>query len=179
MMKAFIEQHIDLRDSRMVTLRAVRADDVERFLGYYAGLSAQSKDYMHGWSAVGSRGDAEGMVGKMASADHTAIVAIAPDDRIAGYCWLDGLESADMPMLGIGIIDEFHEAGLGRVLLHTMIGHAGAMGYPKVRLGVFTDNARAVHVYRKVGFVDDPAMPAMDFDGRTELYMVVETGGGG
>jgi len=179
MKKAFIEQHIDLRDGRTVTLRAVRADDVERFLGYFAGLSAQSKDYMHGWSAVGSREHAEGVVGKMASADHTAIIAVTPDDRIAGYCWLDGLENADMPMLGIGIIDEFHEAGLGRVLLRAMIGQAGAMGYPKVRLGVFTDNARAVHVYRAVGFVDDPVMPAKDFDGRTELYMVADTGGNG
>jgi|GEM_PF-2111882 len=179
MMKAFIEQHIDLRDNRSVTLRAVQADDIERFLGYYASLSAQSKDYMHGWSTVGSREHAEGMAGKMASADHTAIVAVTPDGRIAGYCWLDGLETADMPMLGIGIIDEYHEAGLGRVLLRTMIGHAGAMDYPKVRLGVFTDNARAVHVYRAVGFVDDVTMPARDFDGRTELYMVVNTGSNG
>jgi ribosomal protein S18 acetylase RimI-like enzyme len=84
-----------------------------------------------------------------------------------------------MPMLGIGIIDAYHEAGLGRVLLRTMMAFAGEMGYPQIRLGVFTDNARAVHVYRKVGFVDDPSMPAKDFDGRTELYMVAETGGQG
>lgn len=179
MKKSFADQQIDLRDGRSVTLRAVQPDDVDGFIGFFAGLSAQSKDYMHGWSAVGSREHAEGMVGKMASDDHTAIVAVSPDERIVGYCWLDGLESTDMPMLGIGVVDAFHEAGLGRVLLRTLIEHARAMGYPKVRLGVFTDNARAVHVYRKVGFVDDPSMLAKDFDGRTELYMVVETGGQG
>jgi len=179
MNKPFANQEILLRDNRTVTLRAVVSDDVECFLGFFAGLSAQSKDFMHGWSAVGGQEHAEGMVGKMASADHIAIVAVTPNGCIVGYCWLDGLESADMPMLGIGIIDEFHEAGLGRVLLRAMIGQAGAMGYPRVRLGVWTDNARAMHVYRAVGFVDDPIMPAKDFDGRTELYMVMETGGDG
>ena len=41
-------------------------------------------------------------------------------------------------------------------------------------LGVFADNRRAIHVYESVGFQLDPAFPARDFDGRSELYMVVE-----
>ena len=43
-------------------------------------------------------------------------------------------------------------------------------------LGVWADNLRAVHVYKSVGFRIDPARPAKDFGGRTELYLVVETG---
>jgi RimJ/RimL family protein N-acetyltransferase len=47
---------------------------------------------------------------------------------------------------------------------------------PPIQLGVFEDNARGSHVYEKVGFRLGPALRAEVFDGRTEVYMVAETG---
>jgi ribosomal protein S18 acetylase RimI-like enzyme len=170
-----------LRDSRCVYLRAVQADDGARFLEFFAGLSAQSRDFMHGWSERCTPEHAEKLVQRAADADHVSLVAIpsGSPDQFVGYCWLDGVGGTDMPMLGIGIIDAYHEAGLGRVLLRAMLAQAGSLGATQVRLGVWTDNARAVHVYRAVGFRDDPTMPAKEFAGRTELYMVAETGSEG
>ena len=82
-------------------------------------------------------------------------------------------------MLGIGIIDEFHEVGLGKAMLLLMIERARTIGLERLQLGVWSENARAIHVYRTVGFHNDPALPAKDFDGRLELYMTVDTGKSG
>ena len=173
---SFQAHEVPLRDGRTVRLRLAEPGDGARFLEFYAGLSAQSRDFMHGWSTVEPRAHAESLALKTRSSDHCAIAAIGTGDRIVGYGWLDGLRTANKPMLGIGIIDEFHEGGLGKALLRTVIGLAGSIGLPHVRLGVWTDNARALHVYRSVGFRDDPTLPAKVFDGRTEFYLAVETG---
>ena len=171
----FEEREAALRDGRKVRLRAVRADDVAGFVGFFDGLSAQSRDFMHGWSDQCTREHAEKLAARVDAPDHLAVVAVTIEqpERFVGYCWIDGMGGDDAPMLGIGIIDEFHGAGLGKILLRALVAWAGRLGAERVRLGVWMDNARALRVYRAVGFDDDPTLPAKDFDGRTELYMVV------
>ena len=134
---------------------------------------------MHGWSARCDQSHAESITAH-ADSDHwhslVAVVPAPPGERIVGYSWINGIGGPDIPMLGIGIVDEYHNAGLGSKLLRTMIEDARRLGLERVKLGVWADNLRAVHVYKSVGFRSDPAIPAKDFDGRTELYLVVETG---
>jgi acetyltransferase len=170
---------VELRDGRRVRLRPVRPNDAPAFMSFFEGLSAQSRDFMHGWSKGCTPEHAAKLAARSEASDHIAVAAL-PDEgeRFVGYCWIDGMGTPEVPMLGIGIVDEFHEAGLGRILLRTMLDRAGRRGAREVRLGVWTDNARAEHVYRSVGFRDDPEKPSRDFDGRIELYMIAQTEGG-
>ena len=171
---------MQLKDGRTVLVRKVCSSDVELFLGFFDGLSARSRDFMHGWSREGActQTHAEALAAKTDSDAHYARAVLDPTpsgDRMVGYCWIDGLGGLNTPMLGIGIIDEFHEAGLGKALLRRMLDEARKLGLERVRLGVWADNPRAIHVYDSVGFRIDPQMPAKDFDGRIELYLVACT----
>ena len=170
-------QEIPLRDGRTVCIRPVRPTDGPLFYGYFDGLSAQSRDFMHGWTNINGPEHAEPTAQKAATDDHCALMVVTnetPEQMIA-YCWIDGLKNMEIPMLGIGIIDAYHEAGLGKVLMRRTLAYARELGVPRVQLGVFADNARAMHVYEKVGFRAEPSLPPKVFDGRTEIYMVVET----
>ena len=174
-----VDRPVELRDGRTVRFRNVRSSDVELFLGFLDGLSARSRDFMHGWSDLCERKHAQSITEQADSDNHYAVVATVPTsspERIVGYSWISGVEGADLPVLGIGVVDEYHEVGLGSALLRAMIEGARQLGLARVKLGVWADNARALHVYRSVGFRSDPAIPAKDYDGRTELYLVVETG---
>ena len=62
---------------------------------------------------------------------------------------------------------------MGKALLLLMIEQAQTLGLDQIQLGVWADNPRAIHVYEGVGFQIEPTLPAKDYDGRTELYMVV------
>ena len=176
-----VKQRIRLNDGRTVRVRHARATDTELFLRFFAGLSAKKRDFMHGWSGAGActQEHAESLAAKTQGDDHCALVVLdraPPHERIVGYCWIDGLGNNDpIPMLGIGVIDEYHEVGLGKSLLRLMIDQARTLGLDRIQLGVWADNPRAIHVYQSVGFETDPAIPAKDFDGRTEIYMVVAT----
>lgn len=171
------EAPIILRDGREVRIRPVQSGDTELFLDYFDGLSPESRDFMHGWEHLGGRQQAESFAHSVQSPDHCAAMATAGmPERMVGYCWIDGVQSMTIPMLGIGLIDAYHEIGLGSHLLRWMIAHAGTLGIARVQLGVFSDNARAMHVYEKAGFRSDPSLPPKIFGARTEVYLVVDTG---
>lgn len=177
-----VKERMRLKDGRTVRIREARVSDRELFLGFFAGLSGQSRHFMGGWSKASActPEHAERLAGKIEGEDHFALVVVdgaGPAERIVGYCWIDDIGRKDaMPMLGIGIVDEYQEVGLGKALLETMIEEGRRLGLERIKLGLWDDNPRAIHVYEAVGFRPDPAIPAQDFDGRTEIYLVVATG---
>ena len=77
-------------------------------------------------------------------------------------------------MLGIGIVDDYHERGIGKLLLRALIGVGHGMGLQAIRLGVNDDNPRAIHVYESVGFRHDTAKPPQDRGSHKQLYMVCD-----
>ncbi len=166
-----------MRDGRVVRIRPVTPADGALFLAYFDGLSAQSRDFMHGWRDIGGREKAEALAHRVEDADHCALLVAVNDpvERMIGYCWIDGLQSMTIPMLGIGIIDEFHEAGLGRTLLRAMLDAAAGLGHPRIQLGVFTDDAAAFTSMKRSASARTWCCPPRVFDGRTEVYMVAES----
>jgi RimJ/RimL family protein N-acetyltransferase len=55
--------------------------------------------------------------------------------------------------LGMGIIPPYRGQGLGRRLLTTTLERAGDAGFARIELAVHVDNARAIALYDKAGFV--------------------------
>jgi ribosomal protein S18 acetylase RimI-like enzyme len=74
--------------------------------------------------------------------------------RIAAYMMLRGWdEGYAIPSFGVCCHPGLRNAGLGQVLLAHAVAESRAAGAGKLRLTVFKSNERAVHVYRKFGFV--------------------------
>jgi len=178
-----MDRTVPIKDGRTVTVRDVQATDAGLFMTFFDGLSAHSRSFMRGWGAVPAarcdREHAARIAANVSSDNYYGLVAVASSpsgERIVGYSWVDGVRGPDIPMLGIGVADEYHEVGLGRALLRLMADEARRRGLDKLKLGVFTHNTRAIHVYELVGFRVDPAIPPQQFDGQTEIYMVLQTG---
>jgi RimJ/RimL family protein N-acetyltransferase len=58
--------------------------------------------------------------------------------------------------LGMGVHPDFRNQGIGKGLLETLLRWATI--HPileKVKLGVFASNERAIHLYRKMGFIQE------------------------
>ena len=157
--------------------RRVQPSDTDLFVGFFDGVSAMSRGFMHGFQFT--RENAERIAANVDDPNwyRIAVVDRLPEgERIVGYSWITPTsETPDRkPFLGIGIMDAFVNAGLGRALLRLMIHDASdVLGLERLWLGVFADNPRAIRAYTIVGFREDPDRPPRDFDGRTELYMVV------
>ncbi len=72
-------------------------------------------------------------------------------DRLAGYFFLWHIRER-VPLLGIGMLDEFHHRGLGRQMMQILIDHAEAEGRDGIELTTMRDNHNAFALYEQCGF---------------------------
>jgi ribosomal protein S18 acetylase RimI-like enzyme len=76
-------------------------------------------------------------------------------DRVVGWCDVNPVQRPTMRhsgVLGIGLLGEYRGRGLGEKLMLMTLEAAHAFGLTRVELSVRHDNARALGLYRKVGF---------------------------
>ena len=83
------------------------------------------------------------------------IVAIL-DGELVGGCSVMAVNShiktRHRSSLGISIKQMACDSGLGTAMIEAALQQAKENGFGQVELGVFEDNARALHVYKRLGF---------------------------
>ena len=79
-------------------------------------------------------------------------------------------------VMGISVLKEAWGCGLGSFLMQLAVDQAKANGFEQLELGVYSDNARAIHLYEKFGFERCGTMPhafkLKDGTYRDEIMMV-------
>lgn len=94
---------------------------------------------------------------KTESSNEIEIIAVI-DGKIAGTAGIDALgnkyKTKHRAEFGIGIAKEFWGLGIGRALTEACIECAKEAGYTQLELDVVSDNASAISLYKKVGFVE-------------------------
>ena len=79
-------------------------------------------------------------------------------------------------VMGISVLKDYWGGGLGSFLMQLAVDQAKANGFEQLELGVFSDNARAIHLYEKVGFerygIQPRAFKLKDGTYRDEIIMV-------
>lgn len=72
-------------------------------------------------------------------------------DRLVGYFFLWRVKER-VPLLGIGVLDEFQHRGLGSQMMQLLIDHAVTKGREGIELTTMRDNHNAFALYQKCGF---------------------------
>jgi len=62
------------------------------------------------------------------------------------------LQPGDVEIKRIYVLASLHRSGLGRRFIEAAVSHAVAMGAPRLLLGVYKGNARALGFYDRMGF---------------------------
>lgn len=80
------------------------------------------------------------------------------EDRVVGWCDIlpsFGESRRHVGTLGIGLLPEFRDRGIGRRLLQAAISTAWARGLSRIELTVREDNLRAKALYERMGFENE------------------------
>ena len=158
---------ICLRDGRTVYIRNVQKLDTAFFMRFFEDMSAKSRDFMHGFHFT--RENAQAITENPDDKNCYRVVAVVQEplgERILGYSWINPVKG-DYPFIGIGIVDEFQNVGLGKTLLQSITEDAREqLKLKRLWLGVWADNPRAIRAYTAVGFREDPKKPPKNFEGR-------------
>lgn len=102
-------------------------------------------------------------------AGHPHMVAVS-DGKIVGWCDIRRAArdaQAHCGTLGMGIIPDYRDRGLGRRLIAAVLDASRAVGLHRIELNAHADNLRAIALYEKVGFEHEGiARHAVKIDGR-------------
>jgi ribosomal protein S18 acetylase RimI-like enzyme len=94
-------------------------------------------------------------------------------EQLVGMSMLRGFdEGYETPSFGIFVDRASHGRGVGRSLTAWTIEAARRMGAPAVRLSVYGDNARALTLYRALGFVEQERQVVARGDGSGEKLIM-------
>lgn len=94
---------------------------------------------------------------KAESDNEVEIIALV-DGRVAGTAGVDAIggkyKLRHRAEFGISVLKEYWGLGIGRALMDACIECARQAGYAQLELTVVAENARAVEMYRRAGFVE-------------------------
>lgn len=138
-----------------VVIENIRADDILPFRAAVDSVAREGR-FLASYEAPSL--DA---VGRFVNAniDHgyPHVVALA-DGALVGWCDItpEGRPlKRHVGLLGIGVVAGWRRRGIGNALINAALARAAQAGFLRIELSVRADNAAAIALYRKHGFVQE------------------------
>jgi RimJ/RimL family protein N-acetyltransferase len=151
-----------LKNGKEVCIRTPVADDVPKVLDYLKVVFqddrffATTTEEAQKWQVPETERE---HIEKCYKNVNKLLVVTVADDRIVSFSNIDAIErkrSNHVGQLGISILPDYRNNGLGTAIMQTMIDWATA--HPvieKLALGVWATNMPAIGLYEKMGFVEE------------------------
>ena len=162
-----------LPNGEVLTVRSLCADDAEALSAFRNAIYSETHFYgpiPGGRSESGSDGE---------SPVNFEVGAFAGEKLVGEFGVAQvrpHIKYRHRAVVGISVRKDYWGCGLGSYLMQLAIGQTRANGFEQLELGVYSDNARAIHLYEKVGFerygIQPRAFKLKDGTYRDEIIMV-------
>lgn len=174
-------QELILQSNKRMIIRSANAGDAASMCRHRCVTSAET--YFMARYPEECDPDTERMkayLTQMEDSPQNFTVTAFVDNRIIGDLGVTQVRShlkfRHRTTMGISVQASYCNAGLGSVLLEIAIDQARRNGFEQLELGVFEDNPRAIHLYKKFGFqqcgIQPRAFKLKDGTYRDEILMV-------
>jgi RimJ/RimL family protein N-acetyltransferase len=159
-------QHFSSKDGREVILRTPRWEDLDDFLELINSLVEERADILRTekvsreeeidfMAKVLSRLEKDEMFYLTAHLEGK-VIAVSEVSRRSGY-------ESHVGVIGIAIKNGYRDIGIGTEMMKALEEQARKMGLKVLTLTAFATNTRAIHVYKKTGFVQTGTIPKKHF----------------
>ena len=153
----FKEREIQLKDGRTCTLRPVRREDAAIMIDYLRTVSGETAFLLRNADEVTYTVEAEGnLLENKRNAPRELMMLAEVEGEAAGNCGI--VTHGDLRRVfhrcgfAIAIKQAYWGIGLGSAMMEYALSLAKEMGYEQAELEVVDGNARAKHLYEKMGF---------------------------
>lgn len=152
------EVRFKLRDGREALLRSPKEEDVESTLAYLV-VSAGETDFILRYPEECGKYTPEGekkLFEQKNESSNEAMIMCVVDGKVVGNCeisFFKGMKTKHRASIGIALISEFWNQGIGTKMFEEMIRLAeNREDVLQIELEFVEGNARARHLYEKMGF---------------------------
>ena len=145
-----------LKNGLEVIIKDAVVDDALKVLEYMKTVNQETKNLTREPDEFQMTLEEETAFLKRAiESDHEAVVCAWDQDKLISVCGIHGSSLKRLKHrvnLGISILKDYHDLGLGTILMNVLIERAKELGKLKIELDVRSDNLGAIEVYKKTGF---------------------------
>ena len=155
---------ITLRDGRTAILRPPEKSDAAELIAYLTKACGETdflRSYPEEWAGKTTADEEEFIENQRNSPDECTLVCQV-DGRIAGDCGISRqrfIKTRHRGELGIAILKEYWNLGIGRALMEEQIENAREMGIIQLELEADDANSRGIALYEKLGFETVAILP--------------------
>ena len=152
----FETKSITLKNGKEAILREPRGEDAAEMVAYLKTTAAETDFLMNYPEECRFTEETEkSYLENIVNAKNTLMIVCEIDGRIAGNCSINfnsRMKTAHRASVGIALLREFWNLGIGTKLFEAMIDAAKARGVSQMELEFVEGNERAKHLYEKMGF---------------------------
>ena len=162
-----ILKRFNSEDGRNVVLRTPKWEDLDDFLELINSLVEEKADILVTQKFT-REAEAEWLLSSLSrlEKDEQFFLAAEVDKKVVAlsdFQVKSGDEEQRVGAIGIIVKDGYRNIGIGTEILKTLLEQAPLFGLRTVTICPFATNKRAIHVYRKVGFVESGMIPKRHF----------------
>jgi RimJ/RimL family protein N-acetyltransferase len=164
-MSTIPEKQITLKDGRPVTIRTARPSDAGDCIRFMERVLAESDHLLlePGEFTMTIEQERAWLKERLDAFSKICIVAESPDGQIVSICGFDGNDTrrrlSHTGLVGISILRDYRNQGLGRAMLTELIAWATAHpAIERLALAVFADNVHAIGLYESLGFKTEASL---------------------
>ena len=140
-------------DRPFVDIRQLVRSDVSNIPAFFDGLSETSRYFYHPYEFDGDAvARIEGQLSRDGCAHLGAFETSDGRERMVGHVWYMPSGQNEYPVLGIAVIDELQNAGIGQQLMLKIEEEARERGVPGIHLTCYPENDKGLRVYAKRGY---------------------------
>ena len=169
-----------LPNGELLTVRSLCTEDAEA-LEVFRCATYSETHFMARYPEEGANLETvrKGLAGSEASALNFEVGAFAGEKLVGEFGVAQvrpHIKYRHRAGMGISVLKEAWGCGLGSFLMQLAVDQAKTNGFEQLELGVYSDNARAIHLYEKFGFercgTTPHAFKLKDGTYRDEIMMV-------
>jgi RimJ/RimL family protein N-acetyltransferase len=151
------------RDGRKVVLRTLRWEDLDDLLELINSL-VEERANINRDQRVSREEEIDWLSRALVHLEREEVVYVVAevDGKVVANSEISRRSNAyqrHIGTIGIAIKDGFRDLGIGTEMMRALIEQARIMGLKVLTLTAFANNARAIHVYEKVRFVQTGKIP--------------------
>ncbi|MCQ2008719.1 GNAT family N-acetyltransferase [Sporolactobacillus sp. STSJ-5] len=133
-------------------------NDFAPYLEYSTKEYAKEKQQSGTWTPERALMNARAEISRLLpqgyqTVNHRFLSLVDEAGRKVGIFWLHlSPERKEIFIYDFEIFESFRGHGLGQLAMQTLFAYSRTLGFKKISLHVFAHNARAYHVYQKLGY---------------------------
>ena len=160
----YIPKEIILKNNKICNIKHASSTDAKEFLDFFIQISTETENTLRYPEEINITVEKEALILKsMVQSSTQYMLSAHVDNKLVGnaHCYGigDRIKIKHCAGLGISILKDYWNMGIGTILMNEIIEIMSKHGYEQLELDVMGNNEKAIALYKKFGFVECGRVP--------------------